>query len=136
MGKRQGWPWFLAWTVAGGLLAFSLLTWLALFLLPAALAAVLLAARLGRVWPELLGAVTGAGLTLLGIAFANRDFTPCPASGELTVPPGGTSESCGGLDPVPWLVAGLVLVAAGIAAHALVRARSPAVVTDSTRSRA
>ena len=112
---------FAAWVVAGGLLAFSLLSWVGLFLLPAALVGCWLAARSTRSNLELLGALPGAGLVCLGIAFGARDYSPCPPGGSLTVPPGETSVSCGGFDPVPWLVAGLALVVAGALAYGIAR---------------
>ncbi|HSK14654.1 MAG TPA: hypothetical protein VK915_00655 [Gaiellaceae bacterium] len=125
--ERQGWPWFLAWAFAGGSLFFAVLSGfsIGLLVLPFALAAVWLVGRACRPWPELLGGASGAGLVLLAVAFLNRDATPCPESGELTVQPGQTSITCGGSDPVPWLVAGGVLLAAGAAAYALARTRSP-----------
>jgi hypothetical protein len=112
---------FAAWVVAGGLLAFSLVSWLGLLLLPVALVACWLAARGTRSTLELLGALSGAGLLCLGIAFGARDHSPCPPGGSLTVPPGETSVSCGGFDPVPWLVAGLALVVAGALAYGIAR---------------
>lgn len=125
--ERQGWPWFLAWALAGGLLFFAVLSGfsIGLLVLPFALATVWLVERSGRSWPELLGAVAGVGLVLLVVAFLNRGSTPCPESGELTVQPGQTSAACGGSDPIPWLVAGSVLLAVGAAAYALARARRP-----------
>lgn len=121
MKSAGGWRGFVAWAVGGGLLTFSLLSWVGLFLLPAALAACWLAGRITRSGVELLGAVAGAGLVCLGIAFGARDYNPCPPGGSLRVPPGETSVSCGGFDPVPWLAAGLVLVLAGALAYGVGR---------------
>ena len=118
--KNAGrWRGFAAWVVAGGLLTFSLLSFLRLFLLPVALVACWLAGRGTRSALELLGAVAGAGLVCLGIAFVARDHSPCPPGGSLTIPPGETSVSCGGFDPLPWLVAGLSLVVAGALAYGI-----------------
>jgi hypothetical protein len=110
MKGAWGWRGFAAWAVAGGLLALSLLSWVGLFLLPVALLACWLAGRSARSSLELLGALAGAGLVCLGIAYGARDYSPCPPGGSLRVPPGETSVSCGGFDPLPWLVAGLALV--------------------------
>jgi len=115
-GRGRG---FAAWVVAGGLLTFSLLSMLGLFLLPVALVVCWLAGRSTRSALELLGAVAGAGLVCLGIAFGARDYNPCPPGGSLRVPPGETSVSCGGFDPLPWLVAGLALVIAGALAYGI-----------------
>jgi len=113
----MGWRGFAAWAVAGGLLAFSFLSSVGLFFLPVTLVACWLAARSARSSLELLGAVAGAGLLCLGTAFGARDYSPCPPGGSLRVPPGETSVSCGGFDPLPWLVAGLALVLAGALAY-------------------
>jgi hypothetical protein len=113
MKGSWGWRGFAAWAVAGGLLALSLVSFAGLFLLPVALVACWLAGRITRSGVELLGALPGAGLVCLGIAFGARDYSPCPPGGSLRIPPGETSVSCGGFDPLPWLVAGLALMVAG-----------------------
>ena len=117
----MGWRGFAAWAVAGGLLAFSFLSWVGFFLLPVALVACWFAARSARSSLELLGALTGAGLFCLGIGYGARDYSPCPPGGSLRVPPGETSVSCGGFDPLPWLVAGLALVLVGALAYGVGR---------------
>ena len=53
----------------------------------------------------------------------NTGSTPCPEIGQETVPPGGTSEECGGRDARGFLVAGLVLTLAGPALFAAARRR-------------
>jgi hypothetical protein len=121
MQGAWGWRGFAAWAVAGGLLAFSLLSWVGFFLLPVVLVACWLAARSARSSLELLGVLTGAGLFCLGIAYGARDFSPCPPGGSLRVPPGETSVSCGGFDPLPWFLAGLALVLAGTLAYGVGR---------------
>jgi hypothetical protein len=121
MRSAGRWRGFAAWVVAGGLLTFTLLSWVGFFFLPAALVVCWLAGRSTRSGVELLGALSGAGLVCLGIAFGARDYSPCPPGGSLTVPPGETSVSCGGFDPLPWLVAGLALVVAGAFAYGLAR---------------
>ena len=104
-----------------GLLAFSGLSWVGIFVLPATLVACWLAARSARSFLELLGALTGAGLFCLGIGYSARDYSPCPPGGSLRVPPGETSVSCGGFDPLPWLVAGLALALVGALAYGVGR---------------
>ena len=91
----------------------TLVSFVGLFLLPVTFVACWLAGRSARSSLELLGAVAGAGLVCLGIAFGARDYSPCPPGGSLRVPPGEASVSCSGFDPLPWLVAGLALVLAG-----------------------
>lgn len=119
----RGWPWFAAWALAGALVVFSLLsaTSIGLFVLPFALAAVLLVALRAR-RPEMIGLVSGAGLVALLVAFLSRDYRPCP-EGPITLRPGEPSFACGGFDPTPWLVAGLVVALGGAAAYAPARRR-------------
>ena len=122
--RREGWLVFAAWVLAGALATFSLLgaASIGLFIAPLAAIAIWLALRLGRAGPEMLGMVSGAGAVCLLIAFLNRGTTPCAEHGRL-VSSGETEVSCGGLAPTPWLVAGLVLVAAGVVGYALARRR-------------
>lgn len=127
MGQPRGWRWFAAWFCAGGLLFFAFLSGfsIGLFLLPLAVVGCILVARATGLGPPILGVVSGTGFVCLGIALANRSYDPCPPSGQVTIQPGETSTTCGGLDPLPWLSAGVVLLAAGVVAHALAdRSRS------------
>jgi hypothetical protein len=103
------------------LLFFALLTGfsIGLFVLPVALVACWFVGTRGRHWPEVLGGVTGIGLTSLGIALANRGSNPCSSSGFSVSSESGGPFECGGLDPAPWLVAGCGLVAAGVLAYGL-----------------
>jgi len=94
---------FAAWVLAGALLVFSLLSAasIGLFVLPVAAIAVWLALRFGRTWPETLGIVSGVGAVCLLIALLSRDA-------------------------MPWLVAGVALLTAGVVAYALARRRDGA----------
>jgi hypothetical protein len=121
----RGWHWFSAWAAAGATFTFSLLTGLSigLLVLPFAAALLLVVATRSPHVREALGFVLGVGAVLLLIAFVNRDYRPCP-SGGLSIPPGapaGTSVSCGGVDPEPWLWSGVVVATIGVAAYALAR---------------
>jgi hypothetical protein len=120
--RREGWLVFAAWVLAGALAVFSLLgaASIGLFIAPFAAVAIWLALRFGRAGPEMLGLVSGAGAVCLLIAFLNRGTTPCTEQGH-TLSPGETEVGCGGLQPTPWLIAGLVLVAVGIVVYALAR---------------
>jgi hypothetical protein len=125
MSAGPGWGWFAAWIGAGALLAFSLVSAasVGLFVLPFALVAVWAIARSSPPPRTAFGLVSGAGLVCVLIWALNRDYRPCPESGELTVPPGATSVECGGLDAVPFLVAGIVLTLAGPVLFAAARPR-------------
>jgi hypothetical protein len=134
MRRWKDWKAFVAWSLAGGLLVFSVLTGfsIGLFVLPFALAAVLVTAKRASAWPEALGVVAGAGVVSLVIAFLNRDYEPCPESGVETLSPGETSIECGGFDPMPWLIGGITLVSVSLVAHVVVRARrSPGIANPS-----
>jgi hypothetical protein len=99
--------WFLAWTLAGAGLTFSFLTGLSigLFVLPFAAAILWLVLRTAPIVPDALGFVAGIGVVLLLVAFLNR---------------GGD-----GLDPLPWLLAGLCLDVLAIGTYALLSHRTP-----------
>jgi hypothetical protein len=88
------WPWFVAWLAVGASLAFGLIA-LPLLLVPAAVAAIVLArhryAGLGSP-----GLFAGLGAAPLLIAYNHRGDT-------------------GGSSPWPWLAAGVIFLAVGIA---------------------
>ena len=60
---------------------------------------------------DVLGGLVGIGVMLLVVAYINRDDQPCV--------PG--AFQCGGFDPHPWLVIGIVLTVAGFAVYAALR---------------
>lgn len=133
---RRGWRWFAAWAFAGGLFTFSYLTGftVGLFLLPLAASALLVVAWQAPRLAETVGFAGGVALVALLGAFLNRDYRPCGEHARLSIPPGappGTSVSCGGTDPVPWLVSGLVIGALAVLAYALLSRRRD----DTTRVR-
>jgi hypothetical protein len=75
---------------------------------------------------EAIGFVEGVGVVLLTVWFLNRDYTPCPANGRLSIPasaPPGTSVSCGGFDARPWLLAGVLVSSLALAAYVVARQR-------------
>lgn len=125
---RRGWPWFAAWSLAGGLFTFSYLTGfsIGLFLLPLAATALVLVAWQAPRLAETVGFAGGVALVALLAALLNRDYRPCGEHARLSVPPGappGTSVSCGGTDPIPWLASGLVIGALAVSAYALLNWR-------------
>jgi hypothetical protein len=71
---RAGWAGFAAWTVAGAIFTFSLLTGfsIGLFLLPVVAAMLYLAVRGAPDFRASLGFVAGVGLTLLVLASINN----------------------------------------------------------------
>jgi hypothetical protein len=114
----RGPVWFGAWLAVGAALTFSFLTGfsIGLFVLPFALVLLTIVATRSPRLPEALGLVSGIGVTLLLVAFANRDYEACPANG-VHLAPGQQSFSCGGWDPHPWLYLGIAVTAAGAVAY-------------------
>ena len=126
--RTAGWGGFAAWALVGALFSLSFVgaASIGLFLLPAALAVLVLTAVFIRTWPEATGVLLGAAALLLFVGSANLNSTPCPSSGSGAVHvgrPGDATFSCGGWDPVPWLVAGLVLAGASVGFYSLARWR-------------
>jgi hypothetical protein len=94
---------------------------LAIFALPLGIVAVLVLRRRssGR---EVLGLVAGIGLAIGVIGSIHVNYQACSAtSGSLVLPVGHTSvgSSCGGVDGIPWLIAGVVLTAAAVILYLL-----------------
>jgi hypothetical protein len=108
------WGWFLAWMLAGLVGAIGLVSLGVLALAPAAVigGGSIMASRTARrsAW----GLLSGAGITLLFIAYMHRDGpgTTC----WHTATASGCDEH---LDPRPWLIVGLILVIVGVAGQLL-----------------
>jgi hypothetical protein len=96
-----------AWAAAGAALTFSFLTGLSigLFVLPFAGLLLWWVARRTRHLLDATGFVAGIGVVLVLVAFLNR--------------------SGSGLDPLPWLVAGVCLDGSALLAYALLRRSRP-----------
>lgn len=114
------WP-FFAWAAVGAAACVAVLSALSIgvFVAPVVIIAVFALLR----WPRSrtiawFGAVSGAGLVLLYIAYLNRG-----GPGEVcSTIPGG--ESCNTeWSPWPWFGAGVALAVFGVAAFALFRSR-------------
>jgi hypothetical protein len=109
-GTRSQVPWFLAWTAVGAGLAL-VISVLGVFAVPLALLlAVFLLVRhhTGR---SAFGILVGIGLLSLYVAYVQRK-----GPGTVTWHTATASGSDTYMDPRPWLVAGLLLIAIGIAA--------------------
>ncbi|MFB7510353.1 hypothetical protein [Streptomyces broussonetiae] len=109
MRRSSQWGWFLAWLAVGGCLALGLVTLLTVgvvLLVVGGAAAVLLLRKGHR--DAAVGGLAGLGLPLFYLAYLNRggpgNVCQVSASGSTC-----TDEYA----PVPFLVAGAVLVAAG-----------------------
>ncbi|MGH9227041.1 MAG: hypothetical protein ACRD2W_25425 [Acidimicrobiales bacterium] len=120
--ELAGWAGFAAWAGAGALCGFAgvSLASVGLLILPLAVVALIAAGRRARPWPEVAGFLPGLGTGAgLFVGLVNLGSSPCPSSGSASVGPGAatSSYSCGGLDPVPWLVGGAILVVLGFAVY-------------------
>ena len=110
--RSGGWHWFSVWVLLGSAAALGAVSLGPLLLLPSALVAVLVWRR-PRARRSAFGLLTGAGMLLLYVAWVQRDGpgTTCRHT--------ATASGCDQhLNPLPWLVLGIILVAAGFLAHA------------------
>jgi len=104
---------FWAWAAIGSVAALGLISFgLGPFAsIPAAVAGVLLA-RKESARASAFGLLTGAGLLCLFVAWLQRHGP------GITCWQTATSSGCDqNLNPLPWLIAGIALVAVGVAAH-------------------
>jgi hypothetical protein len=120
MGRRI--LWYCAWTAAGFALSLGLLApvGVGIPMLAAGMVAAAAIAVFGARWPEPLGALSGAGLACLLVAFRTSQTSICLADSGGMIGPG--DFYCGGSDPLPWGVAGLALLLAGLFGYRLARA--------------
>src|SRR5215467_3887020 len=110
--RSGGWGWFFVWALLGSAAALGTVSLGPLLLVPTALVAVFVWRR-PQSRRSAFGLLTGAGTLLLYVAWVQRDGpgTTCWHT--------ATGSGCDQhLNPLPWLVLGLALVAAGFVAHA------------------
>ena len=110
LGVRAQVPWFFAWVAVGVGLAL-VVTALGIFAVPLALLVAVLLIVFRHADRSAFGVLVGAGLLSLYVAYVQRRgpgtvyWHTATAAGAETY-----------LDPRPWLVAGILLVAVGVAA--------------------
>ena len=126
--RVAGWSGFAAWAAIGAVLALSVLgaASIGLFVFPLALLGLCLVATRVRAWPEMAGVLEGVATLNLFVGIANVGSTPCPAAGSGTVQRAGgvpSGSSCGGFDPLPWLLVGLALAVIGLLTYVVARER-------------
>jgi amino acid transporter len=112
--RSDGWGWFLVWVLLGSSLALATVSFGPLLLIPTALLGVFLWRRRPAARRSAFGALTGSGLLLLYVAWVQRDG---PGTTCRHIQPAGM-QCDQHLNPLPWLVIGIVLIVAGIVAHA------------------
>ena len=98
---------------------------------PVGLVVIALLARFTRIWPEVLGVSQGIAAVCFLVVALNADYWTCPPIGEVITrtPDSLTVESCGGLNPWPWLIVGLILAVGGAAAYRVAK-RLPGMALD------
>jgi len=116
LAHLAGCGWFWIWALVGCAVALAAVSLGPLLLLPTLAAAAFMASR-RRIRSSAFGLLTGAGALFLVVAWLQRR-----GPGEVCWQRGTASGCDEYLNPLPWLAIGIVLVVAGIAAHA-VRAR-------------
>jgi hypothetical protein len=120
--KKSGWIWFAVWGAPGIVIGLQVSA-VGILLLPLGLLAGLVLWKITGPGPELLGILEGVAIACLVVVALNADYWSCPASGEVITrtPDTLTVESCGELNPWPWLIAGLVFALGAPIAYALAR---------------
>lgn len=106
-----GWAWFCAWVTVGVAAALGAVSFGPLALAPAAIVGAAMFSREG-IRRSAFGLLTGAGALLLVVAWVQRQGpgTTCWRT--------ATGAGCDQhLNPIPWLVSGLLLVVLGVLAH-------------------
>jgi hypothetical protein len=107
-----GCVWFWAWALIGAAAALAISALGPLLAMPVLLAAYLMASRPG-IRRSAFGLLSGAGALLLYVAWVQR------AGPGTTCWHTETASGCDQhLNPLPWLLAGIVLFIGGITAHA------------------
>jgi hypothetical protein len=110
---NSGWAWFLVWSLLGSAAALGAVSLGPLLVLPVLLGGVFLWTKRPDARDSAFGLVSGAGTLLLYIAWLQRDGpgTTCTRT--------ATSVRCDAhLNPLPWLVLGIVLLVTGVVAQA------------------
>jgi len=107
-----GWAWFWSWVVVGVGAASAAVSLGPILALPIAVIAVAMASQ-PSIRRSALGLLTGVGVVLLYVAYAQRHGpgTTCWHT--------ATASGCDQhLNPIPWLVIGLVFLIGGVVAYA------------------
>jgi hypothetical protein len=117
--ESRSWGWFVLWTAVGALATLASLS-LQILVAPLVVVVVLVLIVRGTVSRDACGLLAGAGLVSLFVAYVQRQ-----GPGVVTWHTATASEADQYMDPRPWLIAGVIMVTAGILAFTW-RRRSPA----------
>lgn len=129
--RTTGWLGFGLWAVPGVVVGLQVSA-IGVLLLPVGLVATILLAKFTRGWPEVLGILLGIAAACFLIVALNADYWSCPPSGEVITrtQDSVTVASCGGLNPWPWLIAGLIFAIGGAVGYGVAK-RPPGRAFDS-----
>jgi hypothetical protein len=125
--SRRSWRWFVAWMTPGVCLAFGV-TALGILTLPVG---VVIIAVLGlrRPTAEAWGLLAGIGVIVAWIGSLNLDYRGCTSNAaHLTLTVAGRSSatySCGGVNGLPWLIAGGCAAGVAVLAYVLMTCLRP-----------
>ena len=104
--------WFVAWALLGCAAALGFVSLGVLVLAPIAVVGALMVSR-PAVRGSAFGLLSGVGVLLLYVAWVQR------AGPSTTCWRTATASGCDGhLNPLPWLIAGIVLTVCGVLGHA------------------
>lgn len=126
--RVAGLGWFLAWALTAILLAVGVFGafGVGILVLPVGAASALLLTVRAHRWPDSLGILAGLGLLAVSVSFLNRHFNRCPLEPPtVTRQPGFRAPQCGGLNPFPWLIVGILLLVIAIASYSVLRMSRP-----------
>ena len=111
MRRGPSWAGFLGWMVGGAVLCLATLSLNLFAAVPVVIIVILTIVR-PALFTSAFGLLSGVGVIALYVAFLQRQG-PGTVCWETT-----TASGCDEyLNPWPWLIAGLVLVVAGVVAH-------------------
>ena len=117
--ELRSWAWFVLWTMLGVAATLASLS-LQIFVAPLVVVYVLVLVARGAVSRAAFGLLAGAGLVSFIVAYSQRK-----GPGVVTWRTSTASGADEYMDPRPWLIAGVIMVTAGILAFTW-RRRSPA----------
>lgn len=127
MRVGRSWRWFVSWTLPGVCLALSI-TGAGIVTAPLALILVVLLSW-RRPTPDALGGVAGIGAMVALVGALHLGYHACSTRGtKLVLGPSSDhslSASCGGINGVPWLIIGALVVLMSIGLYLLVTGAWP-----------
>jgi Na+/H+-translocating membrane pyrophosphatase len=110
------WKWFAAWTLAGACVAFGAIVF-GVLIVPIGLVLVVVLPR-WHTRAAAVGFLAGVGGVITGIGGAHLDYHACNSAHERAHLAPDTAQSigysCGGVNGLPWMIVGIVLIAVAL----------------------